>query len=204
MWAFKQNIYKAKREDSVVVLYPFDYMIVTYSYRSDDFTRDLDSATKFANTGSVEDSKTVGCGQNGYITPTNVTPINDAYLYQNGDDSGNGLGESILINFKNLELSGVSVNNDVTVELYGGWCLKPGQNPNDVANVSVTTYTGGTISLAPSPLNTISSNGVIKDQFIHTNFPVISGCCTTPVANKTHIGTVYYNLVTKVASVVFY
>jgi hypothetical protein len=200
MWAFKQNIYKAKREDSVVILDPFDYMIVTYSYAT-DFTRDLDSATAFANTGTVEDNKPVGYNQSGYVTPFSYTPLNNAYLYQNGDDTGNGLGESIVINFKNLELAGISLNNDVRVELYAGWCLIPPQISGDVASVSVTTYSGGTISLPPPPLNTINSNGVIKDQFIHTNFPVIEGCGSNP---KTHIGTIYYNLVTKIASVVFY
>lgn len=204
MWAFKQSIYKAKREENTVVLDPFDYMIVTYSYRSDDFQRDLDSATKFANTDSDEDTKIVGCGQGSYITPTSGTPINDAYLYQNGDDAGNGQGESIIINFKNIELAGISANNNVQVELYAGWCLHETQISGDVASVSVTTYTGGTISLAGGSLNTITSTGTINDQFIHTNFPVVDGCCGTPVINKTHVGTIYYNLVTKVSSVVFY
>lgn len=203
MKAFKKNIFRVTDvEEDVVILDPFDYMIITYSYRSDDFQRDLDSATKFANTGTVEDSKIIGCGQNaGYITPTSGTLLNDAYLFQNGDDAGNGLGESIVVNFKNLELANISLNNDVQVELYAGWCRGL---QLDVASVSVTTYTGGTINVLPPPLNTITSDGVINDQFVHTNFPVIGGCCSTPVANKTHIGTIYFNLVTKVSSVVFY
>jgi hypothetical protein len=197
---FKRNIYKTPIENETIILDPFDYMIVTYSYRFDDFTRDLDSSTRFGSTGTIEDTKFVGYNQGQYVTPTDVTPINSAYLFQNGDDSGNGLGESIVINFKNLELASISENNDIQVELYAGWCNRVQQVYPDVANVSVTTYSGGTISVSPT-LNTITSDGIIRDQFVHNNFPVIEGCGN---ATKTHVGTIYYNLITKVSSVVFY
>ncbi len=208
---FKRNIYRlsepeceitgtaVERAAEVIVLDPFDYMIVTYQYDNSLGSRDLDSATAFYNTGTVEDAKWVGCGQSRYITPTNSNTINNAYLFQAGDDVSNGLGESIVINFKNLELAGISVNNDVRVELYAGWCVAPIPM---VTNVSATTYIGGTMSISA---NVITSNGTVKDSFTSNDVPARMGCCgASPLTGKTHIGTIYFNLVTKVSSVVFY
>jgi hypothetical protein len=208
MIGIKKLAYSTRRVDAVQ-LEEFDYMIATYLYVSG--TRlDLDSATHFANTGTVEDTKIIGCGQTTlwagtelepYSTPTHTTPMNQAYLYQPGDDSGDGLGESILINFKNLDLAGISQNDDVQVELYAGWCSPP--NPA-VASISITTYVGGTISTTNSVL---TSNGTVIDQFTQTDIPILSNddtCCASPVSLRTHVGTIYYNLVTKVASVTFY
>jgi len=185
-----------------IVLDPFDYMIVTYNYDNSLGNRDLDSATTFRNTGTVEDNKFVGCGQTSqYATPTPETLLNDAYLFQGGDDNENGQGESIVINFKNLELANISVNNNVTVELYAGWCVEPASL---TTNVSVITYLGGTMSITPGG-NTITSTGTVVATFSSTDIPVISGCCgVDPILLKTHIGTISYNLVTKVSSVVFY
>lgn len=194
---FKHNIYKGSTTE--VVLQTFDYMIVTYTYQT-DYKRDLDSATKFANTGTVEDTKIIGCGQNsGYITPSAGFGINTAYLYQPGDDVANGLGESIVINFKNIEP--IALNDNMQVELYAGWCLHPPQVSGEAASVSIRTYVGGTMTIIDQ---IIVSDGELKDDFPSNPFPVISGCCSTPVANKTHVATVHYNKVTKAASVVFY
>lgn len=224
MWDFKRDIFRVENQNGilvdlcydatdpisacdcgqVVVLDPFDYLIITYQYRSDDFRRDLDSATGFANTGSVEDTKFVGCGQNsGYITPTGRN-INNAYLYQAGDDVGNGLGESIVVNFKQLELDNVSVNDEVRVELYAGWCPGHGtQTFPDNANVSVTSYSGGTMTITN---NVITSTGTIIDgPFESNNIPIILGCCSVnPVTAKTHVGTIHFNLATKVSNISFY
>lgn len=208
MHTFKKNIYSTRRIDEVVPLIEFDYMIVTYSYENGGY--DLDSATHFANTGTAEDNKIIGCGQTlswsgdntePFITPTMTTPINQSYLYQHGDDSGDGLGESILINFKNLELAGISQNDDVQVELYAGWCDPP---TPAVANITVTTYVGGSLTITN---NVITSNGTVINQFTHTDIPIIyspNSCCDDPISQRTHVGTIYYNLVTKVASVTFY
>jgi hypothetical protein len=194
-------------------LKPFDYMIVTYLYDPTPPGRDLDSATHFSNTGTVEDTKIIGCGQNSvYRTPNpSTSTINTAYLYQPGDDNNNGLGESILINFKNLEIANISQNNDVSVELYAGWCQPPLTGP--VANVSVTTYIGGTLTEVNQ---VILSSGTIVNQFIKEAIPIVSsgGCCQgsesyggTTLAGmhavKTQIGRINYNLVTKLASVTF-
>lgn len=206
---FKRNIYRLSTANcnftgvaEEIILDPFDYMIVTYNYDNSLGSRDLDSATAFQNTGTVEDNKFVGCGQpSQYATPTPATLINNAYLFQGGDDVGNGLGESIVINFKNLELANISVNNDVTVELYAGWCQAPASG---ATNVSAITYLGGVLSITPGG-NTITSTGTVVDTFSSTNIPVIMGCCgVNPLTLKTHIGTISYNLVTKLASVVFY
>lgn len=207
MIGIKKLVYSTRREDQIE-LQEFDYMIVTYSYANGGY--DLDSATHFANTGTIEDTKIIGCGQTGawsgtntepYVTPTMTTPINQSYLYQHGDDSGDGLGESILINFKNLELAGISQNNDVQVELYAGWCGAP---PDRLANVSITTYIGGALTITN---NVITSDGTVIDQFTNTNIPILFNsdtCCEDPISLRTHVGTIHYNLVTKVAGVTFY
>lgn len=224
MWDFKRDIFRVENENGIlvdlcydptdstlacdcgetVILDPFDYLIVTYQYRSDDFVRDLDSASVFANTGSVEDTKFVGCGQNGgYITPNSTRTINNAYLYQAGDDVGNGLGESIVVNFKQLELDNVSVNDDVRVELYAGWCLHGSQQSGDLTNVSVTSYSGGTMTIVNNVV--VSDGQIIDGPFVSNNIPVIAGCCSTnPLSGKTHIGTIHYNLATKVSNISFY
>lgn len=188
-----------------IALDPFDYMIITYTYNnagSDANGRDLDSATAFQNTGTSEDNKFIGCGQPSiYATPTSATPINNAYLFQAGDDVGNGQGESIVVNFKNLELANISVNNNVKVELYAGWC---DPSIGYIANISATTYLGGTLTKTPG-LNTITSTGAVVDTFLSPNKVIVMGCCgINPLTSKTHIGTIYYNLVTKVSSVIFY
>jgi hypothetical protein len=222
MWNFKKDIFKIENQNGIlvdlcydgltysgacncgqtIILDPFDYLIITYQYRSDDFVRDLDSATGFANTGSAEDVKFVGCGQNsGYITPDGSRTINTAYLYQAGDDVGNGLGESIVVNFKQLDLDNTSINNDVRVELYAGWCLHGSQVSGDISNVSITSYIGGTMSIVN---NVIISDGTVVNSFVSNNTPIVAGCCSTPVASKTHVGTINYNLVTKVSNISFY
>jgi hypothetical protein len=197
---FKKNIYRSAIDDDVVTLDPFDYMIITYKYDPSPSLPDLDSATCFQNTGSAEDGKFVGCGQGTYATPNNTYDINTAFLFQPGDDVSNGLGESIVVSFKNLEASGLSVNDDIRVELYAGWCDPPASLK---ARVTVTTYVGGTMTLVN---NVVESDGTIIDgPFDSGEVPVIYGCCSVdPVTQKTHIGTIHFNLVTKVSSVIFY
>jgi hypothetical protein len=227
MWNFKRDIYRTAGNngiavdlcygdskttacascDETVTLDPFDYLIITYQYRSDDYRRDLDSATGIKNTGSAEDNKYVGCGQGYYATPNSSRTINTAYLYQPGDDVGNGLGESIVVNFKNMIADNVSINNDVRVELYAGWCGGHGApgNPQtfpDLTNVSITSYSGGTMSVLNQ---VITSNGTIIDgPFESHDISVIQMCCGAQPPTKTHIGTIHYNLATKVSNITFY
>lgn len=222
MWNFKRDIYRTAGNngvavdlcygttqvvacescDETVVLDPFDYLIITYQYRFDDFRRDLDSATGFRNTGSSIDTLNVGCGQNSqYITPSGRN-INTAYLYQAGDDVGNGRGESIVVNFKNLQTDNISLHDDVRVELYAGWCIHPPQVSGDITNVSITSYSGGTMTITN---NVITSNGTVIDgPFESHDIPVVAACCSAAVATKTHIGTIQYNLATKVSNITFY
>lgn len=201
MFSLKKSIYKTRRIEDVVALDPFDYMIVTYFYNNIPISpnRDLDSRTAFSNTGTAEDYKWVGCGQNGgYITPNSSATINSAFLYQPGDDNGNGQGESILINFKNLEQSGLNPNNEVKVELEAGWCREPSTGP--VCDVRVRTYIGGTLTITNQ---VITSDGALQQEFTKTAIPVVSsgGCCTANA--KTKIGIIDYNFTTGVASVTF-
>ena len=60
MIGIKKLAYSTRRAE-VVQLEEFDYMIATYSYANGGY--DLDSATHFANTGTVEDTKIIGCRQ---------------------------------------------------------------------------------------------------------------------------------------------
>lgn len=211
MFSLKKSIYKTRRIEDIVELIPFDYMIVTYFYDntpspsypvgSPNYSpdpRDLDSRTSFANTGTTEDSKWVGCGQTRYVTPNNSVNINTAYLFQPGDDNGNGEGESILINFKNLKQSGLTLNNDIEVKLQAGWCKVPSTGP--VCDVRVRTYIGGTLTITNQ---VITSNGALQQEFVQTGIPVVinGGCCANN--NKTIIGTIKYKISTGEASVNF-
>ena len=215
----------------------YEYMIVTYVYGADGIQRDLDSATFFQGTGTVEDSKIIGCGQPNGETDTYATPISSlyqpdgsgtpanpgaAYLYQAGDDVANGKGESILINFENMiaDMPASSVNNNVSVELYGGWhsnsTLAQGVSyAGNLVNIEVSTYTGGTLTNPPDAPNTIVSSGTLVQRFTYY-FPVVGtfpagggedggqGCGADPVTRKTRVGTINYNLSTRVSSVTFY
>jgi hypothetical protein len=194
----------------------YEYLLITYIYSFDGIQRDMDSATFFMGTGTAEDYKRVGCGQpNGYVTPIDGGPINSSYLWQNGDDVGNGKGESIIVNFENLRTAGISVNQNVSVELYGGWHSNstwPNAQGN-LVSVSIKTYVGGTLTLSPG-LNTITSSGTCIQDIRYNNFPVsgqpgsgssgFAGCGADPLTKKTRVGTINYNLTTKVSSVTFY
>ena len=201
MRGFKKDIYRSSgEEEDVIVLDPFDYMIVTYKYDLESFHTDLDSATSFFN-ATTQNGRWVGCGQNnGYITPNNSYGINEAYLYQHGDDNNNGHGESIVVNFKNIRDAGLILDDLAIVELYAGWCAS---TTRGTCTVSATTYIGGTMSFIE---NVIVSNGTVANPpansgDIHCQF----GCCSTPpLTGKTHIGTIRYNYLTQIVSVEYY
>ena len=194
----------------------YEYLIITYVYSFDGIQRDMDSATFLTGTGTIEDSKKIGCGQpNGYRTPLSNSSMTSAYLWQNGDDVGNGKGESIIVNFENLRAAGISQNQNVSVELYGGWHSNstwPSPQGN-LVSVSIRTYVGGTLTLPPG-LNTITSSGTCIQAIMYSNFPVsgqpgsgssgFAGCGADPVTKKTRVGTINYNLTTKASSVTFY
>lgn len=205
----------------------YEYMIVTYLYSPDGIYRDMDSATFFQGTGTVEDNKKIGCGQGGFATPisslyqpyNSPTPANPgaAYLYQAGDDVANGRGESILINFENViaDRPASSLNDNVSVELYGGWNSNSTWSlgaayAGNLVTVYVSTYTGGTLSNPASAPNTIVSSGTLIQSFSYTKMvvgafqPPAQGCGADPVTRKTRFGTIDYNLNTRVSSVTFY
>ena len=196
----------------------YEYLLVTYKYSFDGIGRDMDSATFLMGTGTAEDGKKVGCGQGGFTTPMRstyqTTDISTTYLFQNGDDVGNGKGESIVINFQKLRTDGISLNQNITAELYGGWHTNstwPNAQGN-LVSVSIKTYVGGTLTRDVG-LNTITSSGTCIQSISYNNFPVsgrptnsggAAGCGADPVTQKTRVGTINYNLTTKVSSVTFY
>jgi len=196
----------------------YEYLLITYVYSFDGIRRDMDSATFLMGTGTAEDGKKVGCGQGGFTTPIRTTyqttDIATTYLFQNGDDVGNGKGESIVINFQKLRTDGISLNQNITAELYGGWHTNstwPNAQGN-LVSVSIKTYVGGTLT-RNAGLNTITSSGTCIQSISYNNFPVSgqpsngggsAGCGADPVTQKTRVGTINYNLTTKVSSVTFY
>ena len=196
----------------------YEYLLITYVYSFDGIRRDMDSATFLMGTGTAEDGKKVGCGQGGMTTPMRsayqTTDISTTYLFQNGDDVGNGKGESIVINFQKLRTDGISLNQNITAELYGGWHTNstwPNAQGN-LVSVSIKTYVGGTLTRDVG-LNTITSSGTCIQSISYNNFPVsgrptnsggVAGCGADPVTQKTRVGTINYNLTTKVSSVTFY
>lgn len=202
MFSLKKSIYKTRRIEDIVELVPFDYMIVTYFYDNTPSSpnRDLDSRTRFSNTGTAEDSKWIGCGQNNaYITPDSSANINTSYLYQPGDDNGNGQGESILINFNNLIQSGLTLNDDLEVKLEAGWCREPSTGP--ICDVRVRTYIGGTLTITNQ---VITSNGTLQQEFTQTGISVsTTNSCCSDNSNKTKIATIKYKVSTGEASVNF-
>lgn len=229
--------------EQTVVLNPFDYIIVTYQYSPPpgaDY--DLDTLTTFRYPSSTI-TGTNGAALSGFIDltgvvgwctgksnrnaviPTNLpngTPanINTAYLTFGGDDVGQTVdgayGESVVINFKNLEDSGILNlgENIVIAELYAGWQSGTTQYP---INIKYETYIGGTVSnyfLPPPPPGGTTTNRYISDgtpgNASATSNPINiiegTGCAgvqTSAEGIKRSVASITYNRTTGAASISF-
>ena len=233
MFSLKKSIYKTRRiEESVVELDPFDYIIVTYQYtppQGSDY--DLDTITTFRYptstltgtsasglTGFIPGTGKVGCGT-GNGNPDSVVPsgttINTAYMVYGGDDSGQSIagtfGESVVINFKNLDNANITTSDDIIVELYAGW--HSGTIGPYPITVKYETFIGGTISrevVGGVTTNRYVTTGTsVSSPQISPPIQIIRGICGSGIESKAngikrHVASINYNLTTKVANVTFY
>ena len=206
------------------VLSAFDYIIVTYQYApptGQDY--DLDTLTTFrypdstlsgnyssSTTGYVAGTGVVGCGT---PSPSNVIPtsganMNTSYLFWGGDDNSQSVdgtyGESVVINFKNLETSGLLAETNVIAELFAGWHSGPaGAYP---ISIKYQTFIGGTISyevIGGIQTNRFVSTGTVVAAATSVPISVISGNCGTGVSIKRNMASITYNTSTNAATVTF-
>ena len=230
MFSLKKSIYKTRRIENTVVLDPFDYIIVTYQYSppaGQDYDLDTISTFRYASgtlTGStagtiqgfIPGTGVAGCGCNpansaNETIPSNVS-INSAYMVYGGDDAGQSVagsfGESVVINFKNLDDANITTSDDIVVELYAGWHSTTASYP---ITVKYETFIGGTISQEVV-------GGVTTNRYVTTGTSVSAPQISPPktitqssCANgiegfqaKQLVASISYNLVTKIANVTFY
>lgn len=175
----------------VVVIPEFDYLVLRYSWESQDGT-DFDTATGFTNTGIPNvDGKLVGWSRNYSTTQSQVGD----YLIHGGDNMQSGR-EAALINMRNL-MSAPDLDpntSDVQAVIYGNWY---GDRGRGNVTVSFTAYLGGEMQ---------------KDGFNFINVDgeeVYTGEVTTNVSAQgnnnyqnipslyTEIGTMVYNKETR-------
>ena len=220
-----------------IVLNPFDYIIVTYEYVPPvGLDYDLDTLTTLRYPGSTLTGDTsstiagfipgtgvVGCGTTASGPNTTIPSgmsINDAYLTFGGDDNAQivdgSYGESVVINFKNLEDSGIldPTKNIIIAELYAGWHSQEGGFVNYPINIKYETFIGGTITnyiLPPIPpgteTNRYISSGTRPDPAAISNpiTAIQSGCNigVTGVNAKRNVAYITYNRTTGAASINF-
>jgi len=196
----------------------FDYIIVTYQY-APPTDYDLDTLTTFRyptstlagnqssnTTGFIPGTGVVGCGA-ATVIPAGAT-INTAYLYFGGDDVGQSVagtfGESVAINFKNLENSGILTSTSVIAELFAGWQSGTTAYP---ISIKYETFIGGTISrevVGGVTTNRLISNGtVVAAATISSPINIISGGCSQGVSVKRNVAEISYDTTTNVASIAF-
>lgn len=215
-----------------VPLEPFDYIIFTYQYEPPQgVVYDLDtiSTFRYANSspitgstaasiqGFIPGTGVAGCGcipaySDNTTIPSNVN-INSAYMVYGGDDSGQqtagSYGESVVINFKNLKDANITTSNDIVVELYAGWHSNTASYP---ITLKYETFIGGIVSQEVV-------NGITTNRYVTTGTSVSSPQVSPPktitksnctnggvegTLAKQHVASINYNLVTKVASVIFH
>lgn len=216
-----------------VPLEPFDYIIFTYQYEPpQNYDFDLDTITTFryaTSTLSGSDASTiqgfipgtgvVGCGTGNGSANSKIpsgSDINTAYMVYGGDDNSQSTtgtyGESVVINFKNLKDANITTSNDIVVELYAGWhSQSPNYGPFPIT-LKYETFIGGTISREVV-------GGVTTNRYVTTGISVSSPQISPPKTitdsgcsfgiegsqyAKQHVASINYNLVTKVASVIFH
>ena len=233
-----------------VPLNPFDYIIVTYQYTpplNHDYDLDTLSTFRYATgtlagggastiTGFIPGTGVVGCGTLasgadtgiglGYWgTIPNGVNINSTYMLFGGDDSGQvgtgTFGESIVINFKNLDIANITTSDDIVVELFAGWHSRGDENYNDInfvnnpypITIKFETFIGGVVSreiVGGITTNRYVTTGTsISGPQVSEPKEITPGSCGTGIQGdpnnfKQHVGSISYNLTTKVASVTFY
>jgi len=221
---FKRNVFKTS-ESEVIILDPFDYIIVTYQYAppsGQDYDLDTITALRYQSDtlsgtasnnilGTLNNLPTTGCSGR-FFTPNTISVIQDSYLAWGGDDNlqtqEGTFGESVVINFKNLELSNITTSNDVVVDLYAGWHSGTTLYP---INVKYETFIGGIISkeiVSGIETNRFVTTGTSVSSPQTSNLKnITSGNCSAGVDGvnaKQKVASVFFNLLTKVSRVEFY
>jgi len=173
-------------------------------------------------TGFIPGTGKVGCstgfsGADARI-PSGST-INNAFMVFGGDDAnqdgGDVYGESIVVNFKNLKDANITTSNDIVVELYAGWNSQAGGYTPFPINIKYETFIGGTVTrevVGGITTNRYVSSGTsVSSPQISPPKTITTGTCSTgidvttaPSGYKQHVASINYNLVTKVASVIFH
>lgn len=221
---FKKNIFKTS-ESEAIALSPFDYAIVTYEYtppNGSDYDLDTITALRYESsilggansaniTGTLNSLPTVGCG-GALFSPSNPPTIQDSFLAWGGDDvvqtQAGTFGESVVINFKNLGLSGIATSNNVVVDLYAGW-------HSGTASYSITikyeTFIGGTITrevVSSVTTNRFVTTGTsVSTPQISNPKNITQGVCSVGVSGvnaKQKVGSIFFNLATKSSRVEFF
>lgn len=226
MRSFAKNIFRSSNSETIA-LDPFDYIIITYQYSppsGQDYDLDTITALRYQSdtlsgsdsaniSGTLNSLPTVGCSGR-FFTPAAST-INSSYLVWGGDDVGQTqagtFGESVVINFKNLELSGVTTSNDVVVDLYAGWHSGTSLYP---ISVKYETFTGGVIS---KEVVIVEGSSIETNRFVTTGTSIFlqtsnlknitPGSCGAGVDGvqpKQKVASIFFNLLTKVSNVEFY
>lgn len=153
----------------------YEYMIATYYYSfNDTVNRDLDTYSYLTGTGiAALDNIASGCDMYYPYPPQGLKQTDkiigaagatqgSAYIYWGGDDSGNGKGESHLLNFRNLKNGQPTSNANVAVNLHASFHSNGTYPSGNVVALEITTYVGGVLS-APTP-NTIASSGTVVQR----------------------------------------
>lgn len=220
--------------DYIIVTYEYTPPINPNGNGIDRLDYDLDTITtlRYATgtlTGTVSNNiagfipgtGSVGCGTEAESADSVIpsgAPLDSAYLRYGGDDAGQQLGdvfgESVVINFKNLKDANITTSNDIVVELYAGWNSQQGGLTPFPINIKYETFIGGTVSREVVGLTTtnryVSTGTSVSSPQISPAKTITTGDCNVgiqvgdPTNVKQHVASINYNLVTKVASVIFH
>ena len=194
--------------------------MTTFRYSTSTLTgTDMDNISGF-----IPDTGVVGCCSDGnLLLVPNGSTINTSYLAYGGDDAGQEVdgayGESVVINFKNLENSGIldskATQNIIVAELYSGWESQEGTYAPYEINIKYETFIGGVISAYTTPEGVITnrwvSNGtVVTNPTLSPDITNINALCCRGIQPavingpfKRHMASITYNRTTGAATITF-
>lgn len=200
MNSFKKNIFKSS-EAEILVFDPFDFMVVRFTYTKPTDGTDLDIMVYYDGTGTIYDKDAVGFNQlpNATKIPTDATPDTDAYLWWASDDVALPAGEcveAVVVGLDNFNTSEIVIGDIINVYLRVGWYNMIGGGTVDI---ELQTYLGGTMSKVGT--NIINTGGVLVDTQAKTA-TVTSGVGQVTEAHSDLVGSISYNKITKIATLV--
>jgi|GEM_PF-2439464 len=179
------------REESIIPIDPFDFMVLRYSWDSGAGT-DLDTFTGLINTGTIYDNDYVGFSQGDTKVPAgSATP----YIWWGSDNTGAGV-EAILIDIKKFITDFPSTPNPIQVIMNAVWY---GTRLTGDITVGVTTYVGGTMSYDAPTFNFVNTGGTVG-QDITLPFNVLANNKLHDIANSSPVAILDYDKVTETAT----